>query len=107
MLECRVWPVGGGGHISGLSPSLSLFLSSIGAGFLWGTTRRGPLSVAAGLSRPLALYLGQAGKPARGRWPLDGASSPSDFLCSVAACRHLGTCSGKEVQAVGSVRAEL
>ena len=97
---------GGGGHNSGLSPSLSLSLSSIGAGFSWGTTRSGPLSVAAGLTRPLALYLCQAGKPARGRRPLDGACSPSDFLCSVTACRHLGTCSGKSVQAVGSVQAE-
>ena len=80
---------------------------SVGAGFVWGSTKCGPLSLVAGLSRPLALYLGQADKPARGRGPLDGTRSPSEFLCSIVACRHLGTWSEKGMQAVGSVRAGL
>ena len=40
-----------------------------------------------------------------GRWT--AAARRSSFLCSVAACRHLGTWSDEGVQAVGSVRAGL
>ena len=58
--------------------------------------------------KPLALYLRQAGKPARGRGPLDGGGSSQQLpLQRRGVQTHLGTWSEEGVQAVGSVRAGL
>ena len=59
-------------------------------------------------SLSLSIYLRQAGKPARGRGPLDGGGSSQQLpLQRRGVQTHLGTWSEEGVQAVGSVRAGL
>ena len=75
------------------------------AGCVWGSSIEcirwwGP---ATPLGLSLSIYIRPASLLAVvGRWT--AAARRSSFLCSVAACRHLGVWSEEGVQAVGSVR---